>query len=111
MADKNDTLRQIMSGTVDVPALFALRTQAAEIEELKSEGCSYKKIHAVMVERKIINCSYTSFISALRRIKKEASPKKEEPKKVKEWGAGKTDEYREMGAATLDEYEEIYGHD
>ena len=86
--------------------VFALRTQAAEIEELKSEGCSYKKIHAVMVERKIINCSYTSFISALRRIKKEASPKKEEPKKVKEWGAGKTEVQRNgsRGRSSTEKY-------
>lgn len=96
MAEKTDTLRQIISGTVDVPALFALRTRAAEIEELKSEGCSYKKIHAAMVERKLLKCSYGSFVAAVHRLKKEATPKKEEPKKQPEWAPEPPDDFWEL---------------
>lgn len=104
----------MISGTVDVPVRFVLKTHVAEIEELKSEGCSYKKIHAVMVERKMLKCSYGSFVSAVHRLKQDVRPKKgeprpprpkkEEPKNRIEWEA-------EQEAEKEAEYQEIYGHD
>ena len=46
-----------------------------------------------MVERKMLKCSYGSFVAAVHRLKKKATPKKEEPKNQLEWGAEKPEEY------------------
>ena len=66
-----------MFETEDVPIRFVIRNRAAEIEELKSEGCSYQKIYDLMVELKILKCSYSAFVANVQKLKKEANPKKE----------------------------------
>ena len=93
-----------MNETVDVPVRFAVKARVEEIEELKSEGCSYKKIHAVMVERKMLKCSYGSFVAAVHRLKKKATPKKEGPKNQPEWG-----KYRQPTQQERDEEYDLYG--
>ena len=97
-----------MNETVDVPVRFAIKARVAEIEELKSEGCSYKKIHAAMVELNILKCSYGAFVSAVHRLKQDARPKKEVPKNQPEWG---TEKIKEWEAEKSDEYRQIYGDD
>ena len=86
MAIEKNRIRRTIDDLPAMPMRYAIKASLEEIEQLKSEGCSYMTIHAAMVERNILKCTYNSFMCALRRIKKEATPKKEVEEERTEWG-------------------------